>query len=188
MNDNRKVINLKDYKEKKEKLENRTFVYIPMAYRQACLDIVKRHNPKASKEEIVSEYERCLQIAQKHNYPSKALLSVFCYSYFSPSDLNHEIKPVNITENTIDMTDFFKSLKPMEDKELVNIYNKCIYDIAENKPNKEEAEFRSAVIAGELKRRLSLRKKNNLKGSDIFITIIGICAICSAISSIARDL
>ena len=188
MNDNRKVINLKDYKEKKEKLELRTFVYIPMAYRQACLDIVKRHNPKASKEEIVSEYERCLQIAGKHNYPSKALLSVFCYSYFCPTDLNHEIKPVNITENTIDMTDFFKSLKPMEDKELVNIYNKCIYDIAENKPNKEEAEFRSAVIAGELKRRLSLRKKNNLKGSDIFITIIGICAICSAISSIVSTI
>ena len=79
MNDNRKVINLKDYKEKKEKLELRTFVYIPMAYRQACLDIVKRHNPKASKEEIVSEYERCLHIAKKHNYPSKALLSLFCY-------------------------------------------------------------------------------------------------------------
>ena len=53
MNDNRKVINLKDYKEKKEKLEPRTFVYIPMAYRQACLDIVKRHNPKASKEKII---------------------------------------------------------------------------------------------------------------------------------------
>ena len=188
MNDNRKVINLKDFKEQKEKLELRTFVYIPMAYRQACLDIVKRHNPKASKEEIISEYERCLQIAQKHNYPSKALLSVFCYSYFCPTDLNHEIKPVNITENTIDMTDFFKSLKPMEDKELVNIYNKCIYDIAENKPNKEEAEFRSAVIAGELKRRLSLRKKNNLKGSDIFIAIIGIGAFCSAISGIAGSL
>ena len=188
MNDNRKVINLKDYKEKKEKLELRTFVYIPMAYRQVCLDIVKRHNPKASKEEIVSEYERCLQIAKKHNYPSKALLSVFCYSYFCPTDLNQEIKPVNITENTIDMTDFFKSLKPMEDKELVNIYNKCIYDIAENKPNKEEAEFRSAVIAGELKRRLSLRKKNNLKGSDIFIAIIGICAFCSAISSMVSGI
>ena len=111
MNDNRKVINLKDYKEKKEKLELRTFVYIPMAYRQACLDIVKRHNPKASKEEIVSEYERCLQIAKKHNYPSKALLSLFCYGYFCPRDLNNEIKPVNITENTIDMTEFFKSLK-----------------------------------------------------------------------------
>ena len=184
MNDNRKVIYLKDYKEKKKKLEPRTFVYIPMAYRQACLDIVKRHNPKISKKEIVFEYERCLQIAKKHNYPSKALLSVFCYSYFCPTDLNHEIKPVNITENTIDMTDFFKSLKPMEDKELVNIYNKCIYDIAENKPNKEEAEFRSAVIAGELKRRLSLRKKNNLKGSDVFISIIGICAFCSAMVSL----
>ena len=72
-----------------------------MAYRQACLDIVKRHNPKASKEEIVSEYERCLQIAKKHNYPSKALLSVFCYSYFCPTDLNHEIKPVYITENMV---------------------------------------------------------------------------------------
>ena len=184
MNDNRKVINLKDYKEQKEKLENRTFVYIPMAYRQACLDIVKRHNSKASKEEIVSEYERCLQIAGKHNYPSKALLSVFCYSYFCPTDLNNEVELVNILENTIDMTDFFKSLKPMKDKELVNIYNKCIYDIVENKPNKEEAEFRSAVIAGELKRRLSLRKRNNLKGSDIFISIIGICALCSAITSI----
>ena len=78
MNDNRKVINLKDYKEQIEKLENRTFVYIPMEYRQACLDIVKRNNPEASKEEIVSEYERCLHIAKKHNYPSKALLSVFC--------------------------------------------------------------------------------------------------------------
>ena len=155
-----------------------------MAYRQACLDIVKRHNPKASKEEIVSEYERCLQIAKKHNYPSKALLSVFCYSYFCPTDLNNEVEPVNILENTIDMTDFFKSLKPMKDKELVNIYNKCIDDIAENKPNKEEAEFRSAVIAGELKRRLSLRKKNNLKGSDIFISIIGICALSSVITSI----
>ena len=188
MNDNRKVINLKDYKEKKEKLELRTFVYIPMAYRQACLDIVKRHNPKASKEEIVSEYERCLQIAKKHNYPTKALLSLFCYSYFCPTDLNHEIKPVNITENTIDMTEFFKSLKEMEDKKLVNIYNNCIYDIAENKPNKEEAEFRSAVIAGELKRRLDLRKKNNLKGSEIFIAIIGICAFCSAIGTIVSSI
>ena len=65
-----------------------------------------------------------------------------------------------------------------------NIYNKCIYDITENKPNKEEAEFRSAVIAGELKRRLSLRKKNNFKGSDIFISIIGICALSSVITSI----
>ncbi len=188
MNDNRKVINLKDYKEKKEKLEPRTFVYIPIVYRQACLDIVKRHNTKVSKEEILSEYEHCLQIAKKHNYPSKALLSVFCYGYFCPSDLNHEIKPFNITENTIDMTDFFKSLKPMEDKALVNIYNKCIYDIAENKPNKEEAEFRSVVIAGELKRRLSLRKKNNCKGSDIFIAIIGISAFCSALGSIVGNI
>ena len=155
-----------------------------MAYRQACLDIVKRHNPKVSKEEIVSEYERCLQIAKKLNYPSKALLSLFSYSYFCPNDLNHETKPFNITESTINMTDFFKSLKPMEDKELVNIYNKCIYDIVENKPNKEEAEFRSAVITGELKRRLSLRKKNKLKGSDVFITIIGISAFCSAISGV----
>ncbi len=188
MNDNRKVINLKDYKEQKEKLENRTFVYIPMAYRQACLDIIKRHNPKATKEEIVSEFERCMHLAKQHNYPSKVLLSLFSYSYFCPSDLNNEIKPFNITENTIDMTDFFKSLKPMEDKELVNIYNKCIIDIAENKPNKEEAEFRSAVITGELKRRLSLRKKNNLKGSDILISIIGICAVCSAISGIVGNL
>ena len=184
MNDNRKVINLKDYKEKKEKLELRTFVYIPMAYRQACLDIVKRHNPKASKEEIVSEYERCLQIAKQHNYPTKALLSLFCYGYFCPRDLNNEIKPVNITENTIDMTEFFKSLQAMEDKKLVNIYNNCIYDIAENKPNKEEAEFRSKVIEGELKRRLILHKKNNLKGSDVFIAIIGICAFCSAMGSL----
>ena len=184
MNDNRKVINLKDYKEKKEKLELRTFVYIPMAYRQASLDIVKRHNPKASKEEIVSEYERCLQIAKQHNYPTKALLSLFCYGYFCPTDLNNEIKPVNITENTIDMTEFFKSLKEMEDKKLVNIYNKYINDIDENRPNKEEAEFRSIVIEGELKRRLILRKKNNLKGSDIFISIIGICAFCSAMASL----
>ena len=126
MNDNRKVINLKDYKEKKEKLELRTFVYIPMAYRQACLDIVKRHNPKATKEEIVSEFERCMHLAKQHNYPSKAILSTFCYGYFCPTDLNNEVEPVNILENTIDMTDFFKSLKPMDDKELVNIYNKCI--------------------------------------------------------------
>ena len=188
MNDNRKVINLKDYKEKKEKLEPRTFVYIPIVYRQACLDIVKRHNTKASKEEILSEYEHCLQIAKKHNYPSKALLSVYCYSYFCPTDLNHEIKPVNITENTIDKTDFFKSLKPMKDKELVNIYNKCIYDINENKPNKEEAEFRSAVIAGELKRRLSLRKKNYQTVSDIFIAIIGISAFCSGLGSIVGNI
>ena len=184
MNDNRKVINLKDYKEQKEKLENRTFVYIPMAYRQACLDIVKRHNPKASKEKIISEYERCLKIAKRHNYPSKALLSVFCYSYFSPSDLNHEIKPVNIMENTIDMTEFFKSLPSMKDEKLKTIYKLCIKDIAENKLNREEAHFRSKVIEGELKRRLDLRKKNNLKGSDIFISIIGICVICSAISGI----
>jgi len=158
-----------------------------MAYRQACLDIVKRHNPKASKEKIISEYERCLKIAKRHNYPSKALLSVFCYSYFSPSDLNHEIKPVNIMENTIDMTDFFKNLKPMEDKELVNIFNKYIKDIAENKPNKEEAEFRSAVIAGELKRRLILRKKNQTV-SDVFIAIIGIGAFCSAVGSIVGNI
>ena len=188
MNDNRKVINLKDYKEKKEKLEPRPFVYIHMAYRQACLDIVKRHNPKASKEEIVSEYERCLHIAGKHNYPSKALLSVFCYSYFCPTDLNHEIKPVNMNENTIDMTAFFKSLKPMKDEELDNIYNTCINDIAENKPNKEEAHFRSKVIEGELKRRLILRKKNNQTISDIFIAIIGIGAFCSAIGSIVGNI
>ena len=159
-----------------------------MAYRQACLDIVKRHNLKASKEEIVSEYERCLQIAGKHNYPSKALLSVFCYSYFCPTDLNHEIKPVNINENTIDMTEFFKSLKPMKDEELDNIYNTCINDIAENKPNKEEAHFRSKVIEGELKRRLILRKKNNQTISDIFIAIIGIGAFCSAVGSIVGNI
>ena len=82
------------------------------------------------------------------------------------------------------MTEFFKSLQAMEDKKLVNIYNNCIYDIAENKPNKEEAEFRSKVIEGELKRRLILRKKNNLKGSDVFIPIIGICAFCSAMGSL----
>ena len=184
MNDNRKVINLKDYKEQKEKLELRTFVYIPMAYRQACLDIVKRHNPKATKEEIVSEFERCLQIAKKHNYPTKALLSLFCYSYFCPNDLNNEIKPVNILDNTIDMTEFFNSLPAMEDKRLVNIYNKCINDIAENKPNKEEAEFRSKVVENELERRIISRKKNNLKGSDVFIAIIGICAFCSAMGSL----
>ena len=159
LNDNRKGINLKDYKEKKEKLENRTFVYIPMAYRQACLDIVKRHNPKASKEEIISEYERCLQLARQHNYPSKALLSLFCYGYFCPRDLNNEIKPINITENTIDMTEFFKSLQTMEDERLKSIYKNCIKIIAENKPDKEQAEFRSKVIEGELKRRLILRKK-----------------------------
>ena len=184
MNDNRKVINLKDYKEKKEKLEPRTFVYVPMAYRQACLDIVKRHNPRASKEEILSEYERCLQIAKKHHYPSKALLSLFCYSYFCPTDLNHEIKPVNINENTIDMTEFFKSINTMDDKKLKNIYKNYINIIAENKADKEQAEFCSKAIEGELKRRLILRKKNNLKGSDIFIAIIGICAFCSAISGI----
>mgnify|MGYP001390062442 CR=1 FL=1 len=78
----------------------------------------------------------------------------------------------------------FKSLKEMEDKKLVNIYNKYINDIDENRPNKEEAEFRSIVIEGELKRRLILRKKNNLKGSDIFISIIGICAFCSAMASL----
>ena len=33
-----------------------------------------------------------------------------------------------ITENTIDMTEFFYSLPAMEDKRLVNIYNKCIND------------------------------------------------------------
>ena len=184
MNDNRKVINLKDYKEQKEKLENRTFVYIPMAYRQACLDIVKRHNPKATKEEIVSEFERCMHLAKQHNYPSKAILSTICYGYFCPTDLNNEIKPVNITENTIDMTEFFKSLQAMEDERLKSIYKNCIKIIAENKPDKEQAEFRSKAIEGELKRRLILRKKNNLKGSDIFIAIIGICAFCSAISGI----
>ena len=172
MNDNRKVIYLKDYKEQKNKIEPRDFIYIPIAYRDACFDIVKRHNPKASQKELQLEYNRCMNLAKKHHYPDKVLLSLFCYSYFCPTDLNNEIKGINITENSIDMTDFFKSLKPMEDKELVNIYNKCIYDIAENKPNKEEAEFRSAVITGELKRRLSLRKKNNLQGSDIFIDII----------------
>ena len=65
-----------------------------------------------------------------------------------------------------------------------SIYKNCLNAIAKNKPNKEEAEFRSKVIKGELKRRLDLRKKNNLKGSDIFISIIGICAFCSAISGI----
>ncbi len=184
MNDNRKVIYLKDYKEKKNKIEPRDFIYIPIAYRDACFDIVKRHNPKASQKELQSEYNRCMNLAKKHHYPSKALLSLFCYGYFCPRDLNNEIKPVNITENTIDMTEFFKSLQAMEDKKLVNIYNNCIYDIAENKPNKEEAEFRSKAIEGELKRRLILRKKNNLKGSDVFIAIIGICAFCSAMGSL----
>ena len=184
MNDNRKVINLKDYREQKEKLKNRTFIYIPMAYRQACLDIVRRHNPKASNQEIYSEFEWCLQLARQHNYPSKALLSLFCYGYFCPTDLNNEIKPVNIKKNTIDMTEFFKSLPAMEDERLKSIYKNCIKAMAENKPNKEEAEFRSKVIAGEWKRRLILHKKNNLKGSDIFIAILGISAFCSLISGI----
>ena len=87
MNDNRKVINLKDYREQKEKLENRTFIYIPMSYRQACLDIVRCHNPKASKQEIYSEFDRCMHLAKKHNYPTKVILSVICYGYFCPSDI-----------------------------------------------------------------------------------------------------
>ena len=32
-----------------------------MAYRQACLDIVKRHNPKATKEEIDDLEEEGIQ-------------------------------------------------------------------------------------------------------------------------------
>tara|TARA_B100000315_G_scaffold236175_1_gene251722 strand:- start:76 stop:555 length:480 start_codon:yes stop_codon:yes gene_type:complete len=155
-----------------------------MAYRQACLDIVRRHNPKTSKQEIYSEFEWCLQLARQHNYPSKALLSLFCYGYFCPTDLNNEIKPVNIKENTIDMTEFFKSLQAMEDERLKSIYKNCIKIIAENKPDKEQAEFRSKAIEGELKRRLILRKKNNLKGSDVFIAIIGICAFCTAMGSL----
>ena len=98
MNDNRKVIYLKDYKEKKNKIEPRDFIYIPIAYRDACFDIVKRNNPKASQKELQSEYNRCMNLAKKHHYPSKALLSLFCYGYFCPRDLNNEIKPVNITE------------------------------------------------------------------------------------------
>ena len=61
-----------------------------MAYRQACLDIVRRHNPKASKQEIYFEFERCLEIAKHHNFPSKALLSTMCYSYFCPDDVQLE--------------------------------------------------------------------------------------------------
>ena len=82
------------------------------------------------------------------------------------------------------MTKFFKSLPTMEDERLKSIYKNCLNAIAKNKPNKEEAEFRSKVIEGELKRRLILRKKNNLKGSDVFIAIIGICAFCSAMGSL----
>ena len=82
------------------------------------------------------------------------------------------------------MTEFFKSLQAMEDDRLKSIYKNCIKIIAENKPDKEQAEFRSKVIEGELKRRLILRKKNNLKGSDVFIAIIGICAFCSAMGSL----
>ena len=89
-------------KEKKNKIEPRDFIYIPIAYRDACFDIVKRHNPKASQKELQSEYNRCMNLAKKHHYPSKALLSLFCYGYFCPRDLNNEIKPVNITENTIE--------------------------------------------------------------------------------------
>ena len=188
MYDNRKVINLKDYKEKKEKLGPRTFIYIPMEYRQACLDIVKRHNPKASKEEIISEYKRCLQLTRQHNYPTKSLLSLFCYGYFCPSDLNHETKPVNILENTIDMTEFFKSVSVMKDTRLKSIYKNYINDIAENKPNKEEAEFRSKVIEREFKRRLNVCEKNKMKSKDVFIAILGIGAICSAISSFIGNL
>ena len=207
MNDNRKVIYLKDYKEQKNKIEPRDFIYIPIAYCDACFDIVKRHNPKASQKELQSEYNRCMNLAKKHHYPDKALLSLFCYSYFCPTDLNNETKPVNILENTIDMTEFFKSLPAMEDKELKNIYQNCINDIAENKPNKEEAEFRSKVIEREWKRRLILyakneykrntrhknvkhtyEEKNNLKGSDVFIAIVGIGCICSALSSLIGNL
>ena len=67
-----------------------------------------------------------MNLAKKHHYPSKALLSLFCYGYFCPRDLNNEIKPVNITENTIDMTEFFKSLQAMEDERLKSIYKNCI--------------------------------------------------------------
>ena len=111
MDDNRKVINLKDYKEQKEKLENRTFIYIPMAYRQACLDIVRRHNPKASKQEIYFEFERCLEIAKHHNYPSKALLSTMCYGYFCTDDVQLENTLVKDNKQGLIIKTFVKKTK-----------------------------------------------------------------------------
>ena len=95
MNINRKVIYLKDYKEQKQKLNQGTLCYIPITYVQAIFDIVKRHHPNGSKEEIKSEFERCKKIAIDKNFPSKALLSTLCYGYFCPSDLEIEEKPKN---------------------------------------------------------------------------------------------
>ena len=187
MSNNKKDLFVLHWKTKDERKlsKDQNIVYVPLAYRQACFDIVRRHNPSASKEEIYAEYDRCLQLAKKHNFPTKAILSMFCYSYFCPSDITFEKeKPLNITENTIDMTKFFKSLPTMEDERLKSIYKNCLNAIAKNKPNKEEAEFRSKVIERELKRRSVLPEKNKLKSSDVFFTIMGIAAICAIISNI----
>ena len=132
MDDNRKVINLKEYREQKVKLEARNFIYIPMAYRQSCLDIVRRHNSTASKQEIYFEFERCLEIAKHHNFPSKALLSTMCYGYFCPDDIQ--------LENTL---------------------------VKDNK-----------------QRQIKKTLQKKLKGSDVFMVLVGISAICSVISRI----
>ena len=66
--------------------------YIPVAYRHSCTEMIFRHNPKATKEEIYSEYDRCMKLASQHNYPSKAILSAICYGYLCPEDINNEKK------------------------------------------------------------------------------------------------
>lgn len=92
-------------KDERKLFKDQNLIYVPVAYLQACFDIVRRHNPRASKEEIYAEYDRCLQLAKKHNFPTKAILSLFCYGYFCPSDINiKKEKPLNIKEKTIDMT------------------------------------------------------------------------------------
>ena len=79
-------------KDQRKLSKEQNLIYIPLSYRQACFDIVKRHNPRASKEEIYSEFDRCLQLAKKHNFPTKALLSLICYDYFCPSDIQEAKK------------------------------------------------------------------------------------------------
>ena len=82
MNDNRKVINLKDYKEQKEKLTNQKLRENLIAYRQVCEEIVTFHYRRTPLEELQDIIDRCLEIGKENDFPCKESLMLMCFGYF----------------------------------------------------------------------------------------------------------
>ena len=97
MNDNRKVINLKDYKEQKEKLTNQKLRENLIAYRQICEEVVSYHYRYTPLKELQDTIDKCLEIGKDNNFPSKESLILMCFGYF-PSDFLSKSHPQYIPQ------------------------------------------------------------------------------------------